>query len=86
MQDIRQIIDERLKTSFKPAFLEVKNLSHLHAGHAGDDGSGQTHFKITIRAEVFIGKNKIECHRMVNEKLKDLYQDGLHSVTLKITN
>ncbi len=86
MQDIQQIIDKRLRKTFEPAFLEVKNLSHLHAGHAGDDGSGQTHFKIIISADAFNGKNRIECHRMVNEPLDDLYKAGLHSVTLKIAN
>ncbi len=85
MQDIQQIIDSRLRKEFSPNFLEVNNLSHLHLGHAGDDGTGQTHFEIIMNADAFNGKGRIECHRMVNEALDDLYKAGLHSVTLKIS-
>lgn len=85
MQDIQQIINSRLRKEFSPNFLEVNNLSHLHLGHAGDDGTGQTHFEIIMNADAFNGKGRIECHRMVNEALDDLYKAGLHSVTLKIS-
>ena len=45
---IEVTIKERLEASLAPSELVVTNQSHLHAGHAGDDGSGESHFKIEI--------------------------------------
>ena len=48
---IAEEIADRLTTAFAPMRLEVENESHRHAGHSGDDGSGESHFRVTIRAE-----------------------------------
>ena len=48
--NIKNDIEDRLTRAFSPTRLEVVNESHRHAGHAGDDGSGESHFAILIRA------------------------------------
>jgi BolA protein len=48
---VKDEIEARLTAAFHPSVLVVVNESHRHAGHAGDDGSGESHFHITIRAE-----------------------------------
>ena len=37
--------------TLSPQALEVINESALHSGHAGDDGSGESHWRIVIKAE-----------------------------------
>ena len=62
MEDrIKALLSEKLN----PAEIEVKNMSHLHAGHAGDDGSGESHFRVMVVSKMFENKGKIERHRMV---------------------
>ena len=76
-------IAERLTTAFAPTRLEVVNESHRHAGHSGDDGSGESHFRITIRAAAFQDMTRIARHRAVQSALGDLNQ-RIHAIALDI--
>lgn len=61
--------------------LEVINESAKHRGHAGDDGSGQTHFKVMVVAAHFEGLSRVERQRAINEILKSCFQEGLHALS-----
>lgn len=62
----------RLEAAFQPTALEIVNESHKHAGHAGDDGSGESHFRLMIRAAGLAGLNRVERHRAVHKAIGDL--------------
>ena len=62
-------IEASLREAFAPARLEVINESHLHAGHAGHDGSGASHYRVRIRSAAFEGMNRVAMHRAVNRAL-----------------
>ena len=64
-------IERRLREAFDPARLEVINESHLHSGHAGHDGTGESHYRVRIRAAAFAGMNRVATHRAVNAALRD---------------
>ena len=64
-------IEDTLREAFAPERLEVVNESHLHAGHAGHDGTGESHYRVRIRAEAFRGLGRVGTHRAVNAALKD---------------
>jgi BolA protein len=81
---MKQRIEEKLKKNLQPKFLEVKNNSHLHAGHLGDDGSGETHFAIVIEAEDLKGVSVVNAHRKINSLLKDEFLWGMHALEIKI--
>jgi BolA protein len=63
----------------------LKNDSAKHHGHAGDDGSGQTHFTLKIVSAEFEGISKVNAQRQVYAILADEFKDGLHALALKIT-
>jgi BolA protein len=65
-------IRQRLAEVFQPTQLEVVNESHRHAGHAGDDGSGESHFAVVIRAEALAPLTRVARHRAVHKALGDL--------------
>jgi len=65
-------IRQRLEAAFQPVRLEVVNDSHKHAGHAGDDGSGDSHFSILIRSDALAVMTHIARHRAVHQALGDL--------------
>ena len=71
---VKDEIEDRLTAAFAPSVLQVVNESHKHAGHAGDDGSGASHFHITIRAEAFAPLSRVARHRAVQKALGDLDQ------------
>lgn len=45
---IAQEIERLLADAFAPAHLAVINDSASHAGHMGDDGTGESHFTVEI--------------------------------------
>jgi len=76
-------ITQRLTAAFAPSLLEVVNDSHRHAGHSGDDGSGESHFRVTIRAAVFGDMSRVDRHRAVQKALGDL-NTRIHALALDI--
>ena len=73
----------RLTQAFAPTRLEVVNESHKHAGHGGDDGSGESHFAVLIRAEAFAAMSRVARHRAVHAALGDLTR-RIHALALDI--
>lgn len=80
---VSQQMRQRLEAAFAPGLLEIVNESHLHGGHAGDDGSGESHFRVTIRAEALAPLSRLARHRAVNAALGDLTQ-RVHAIALDI--
>ena len=65
-------IEQRLRAALAPTRLAVINDSAKHRGHAGDDGSGESHFTVEIEAPAFAGMSRLERQRAVNAALGDL--------------
>ena len=78
-----QKIREKLADAFAPRRLEVVDESHLHAGHAGSPGTGESHFRVSIVSGAFSGKSRIERHRMVNATLADELAGGVHALAIQ---
>ncbi|MCB4455942.1 BolA family protein [Leisingera sp. McT4-56] len=78
---MKQEMEAALQAAFAPSALEVVNESHKHAGHAGDDGSGESHFAVMIRAEAFQGMNRVQQHRAVHKALGDIVP-RIHALAL----
>lgn len=76
-------IETRLRGTFAPSALEVINDSAKHHGHAGDDGSGESHFTIVIEAAAFAGMNRLARQRAVIAALGDIVGERVHAVAIK---
>ena len=75
-------INDAIKTKLNPASFEVINESHLHAGHSGDDGSGESHWKIVLDAPDLAGKSRIARHRVVHDALGKDIIGRLHALAI----
>jgi BolA protein len=82
---IADIIEARLVSALSPTRLIVSNDSAQHSGHMGDDGSGESHFSVTVEAAAFTGKSRVERQRMVNTALADLLAERIHALAIKAT-
>lgn len=76
-------IRTRLTQAFSPERLEVVNESHRHAGHAGDDGSGESHFRVVLRAAELAPMSRVARHRAVHAALGDL-TTRVHALALDL--
>ncbi len=83
---IKERITAKLEAAFSPASLTVLDESHQHAGHAfhpgGVEPNGETHFRIKIVSAAFVGKSRIERHRMINTLLADELRGGVHALAI----
>jgi BolA protein len=80
---VEQTIRSKLAQAFEPARLDVVNESHLHHGHHGSPGTGESHFRVHIVAAGFAGKSRVERHRLVNDALKDELAGPIHALAIK---
>jgi len=74
-------IERLLTTEFAPVELQVKDQSHLHAGHAGAQ-EGKGHFEVRIVSECFDGHARLARHRMVYDALRPLMDSDIHALQI----
>ena len=76
-------IERLLVAEFAPTRLEVINDSARHSGHAGDDGSGESHFTVEIESAAFSGVSRLQRQRLVNAALGDIPGQRVHALAIK---
>ena len=79
-------IAQKLKDALLPQHLEVEDVSHHHAGHAGWREGGGTHFTVTIKAASFAGKSRVQKHRLVNSILADELAGDIPALELHLSS
>lgn len=82
-QTVQQEMEALLQQAFTPVRLEVINDSARHHGHAGDDGSGESHFTVIIESAAFASMSRLERQRMVNRVLGDIPGQRVHALAIK---
>lgn len=83
MSETSAEIIRRLRNELHPETLRLDNDSASHAGHAGDDGSGETHWSLHIVSARFIGQNRVARQRMVYKALGDLMDSPIHALAIR---
>ena len=78
-QEMRQLLTEALA----PTHLDIVNDSSRHHGHAGDDGSGESHFTIDIQSAAFSGTSRLQRQRLVNAALGDIPGQRVHAIAIR---
>ncbi|MBC9035013.1 BolA family transcriptional regulator [Sphingomonas sp. JC676] len=80
---LADLIAARLTAALAPTQLDVSNDSAQHRGHMGDDGTGESHFTVTIESAAFAGVSRVERQRLVNRALADLLAERIHALAIK---
>ncbi|HRI17825.1 MAG TPA: BolA family protein [Burkholderiaceae bacterium] len=76
----REDIDRALRSALAPTSLEVRDDSHLHAGHAG--AREGRHFSVRIAASAFEGLPRLRRHRLVYDAVASLMPQGIHALAI----
>ena len=83
MGEINKIITEKLTAALSPTYLKIINDSESHRGHAGHDGSGESHFTVIIKSEAFRGQTRVAQQRLVMTALKEELAEKIHALAIK---
>lgn len=76
-------MEEKLRAGLAPSQLEIVDESHRHAGHAGHDPRGETHFKLTVVSAAFVGKSRVERQRMVYALVAAELAERVHALSVQ---
>ena len=80
---VQAAIMQSLLAALDPTHLEVINESAQHRGHMGDDGSGESHFRVVVESAAFAGLTRVARQRLVNNALADLLRDHVHALAIR---
>lgn len=73
-----------LEAAFAPAEIIVADDSAQHAGHAGAQPGGETHYTVTLVSAAFAGQSRVARSRLVHEVLAGEFAAGLHALALRL--
>lgn len=80
--------EAEIRTALEAAFtvqeLEIVNDSGRHAGHAGDDGTGESHFSLRLRAPELAPLSRVARHRAVHKALGAELVASIHALALDL--
>jgi BolA protein len=73
-------VEAALRAALAPSALQVRDDSHLHAGHAG--AREGRHFAVHIVSARFHGLSRLARHRLVYDALQALIPQGIHALAI----
>jgi BolA protein len=69
-------IQTKLMQKFQPLHLDVINESHMHSVPP----HSETHFRVVVVSQQFVGLTRVERQRLVNSALADELKTGVHAL------
>ena len=84
MQSRAHRLETILTRAFAPTLLHVVDDSARHAGHAGAQPGGETHYSVLLVSEAFRAKSRVARHRMVHDTVEAEFAGGLHALALTL--
>lgn len=74
-------VEAALRDALQPSAIEVRDDSHLHAGHAG--AREGRHFSVRLTSARFTGLGRVARHRLVYDALRSLMSSGIHALAIE---
>jgi BolA protein len=83
MGQVADRLRAKLVAALAPSTLDIADDSARHAGHAGANEAGESHFNITIVSEAFAGVSRVQRQRLVHAALADELAGPVHALSIK---
>lgn len=80
-----EIITQKIKQAFEPDSFELINESEKHRGHAGYDGTGESHYRLIMTSKKFNALSRLERQRLVHSVLADELKSRIHALSLSLS-
>jgi len=72
----------KLEAALSPLALDIEDESAKHAGHAGAREGGETHYRVRIVSESFVGLGRVQRQRMVYAAVAQELAERVHALSL----
>lgn len=76
---IENLILQKINEKYHPAYLELENESHQHAGGP----NRETHFRLLIVSDDFKSMTRVQRSRDVHDLLATEFKSGVHALSLR---
>jgi BolA family transcriptional regulator, general stress-responsive regulator len=83
MDAVEKLIEDAIRSGLDPLYFEIADESSLHAGHAGAQPGGETHYRIMVVSERFTGLSRVARQQAVYALLVDGFAKGLHALSMQ---
>lgn len=84
MQSRAARLEAVLNQAFSPMLLRVEDDSARHAGHAGAQPGGETHYNVLLVSATFHGMGRVARSRAVHAVLEAEFSAGMHALSLTL--
>jgi stress-induced morphogen len=84
MQSRATRLEAVLTRAFSPTLLRVVDDSARHAGHAGAQPGGETHYSVLLVSDAFRGVGRLARSRAVHAALAQEFAGGMHALSLTL--
>lgn len=76
---VQAIIEQKLTQGLNIAQLEIENESHMHSGPATE-----SHFKLVLVSDDFIGKRLVQRHQVIFGLLSNEMSNPIHALSMHL--
>jgi BolA protein len=83
MGAVTDSLQRKLSAAFGPSRLQIDDDSSRHAGHAGANSGGESHFNVTIESAAFAGVSRVQRQRMVYAAVAEELAGPVHALSVK---
>lgn len=80
---VAEIMKKKLTEALSPENMVLEDESYMHAGHAGANPQGESHFNLLIVSDKFEGISRVQRQRMVYDILAEELRDRVHALSLR---
>lgn len=80
---VAEIMKKKLTEALSPENMVLEDESYMHAGHAGANPQGESHFNLLIVSDKFEGMSRVQRQRMVYDILAEELRDRVHALSLR---
>ena len=84
MQTRAARLEAVLTQAFSPSLLRITDDSARHAGHAGAQPGGETHYHVLLVSQAFHGMPRVARSRAVHAALATEFAGGMHALSLTL--
>ncbi|GAB6054526.1 BolA family transcriptional regulator [Magnetospira thiophila] len=79
---VAETMRTKLTEALAPTLIEVIDESHRHAGHAGANPKGESHFSLRVVSAAFEGQSRVQRQRLVYGLLAEELAGPVHALSL----
>ncbi len=80
----KERIKKLLNNQFNDFTMKIVDNSYQHVGHFNFNGKEETHIEILLIKKFNHKIDRLKIHKKINEILKLEFENGLHSIEIKI--